>query len=185
MPTSYPSSLTEMMAAIQLQPEHPSGVLSCLRCADNPRRGVFRHTDCLPKTSTDSVNYTAAADIRARSSQDAYQSPACLQSRDLAALLIVDASAELHLSLSRFSSLVLQSAGSTASSPAQPLEGKPSSEASEDWVQLRNPDGRIFHHNPATGAVSVHCSLLVAASYHLAVKGPATAVCCLMSDMTA
>jgi len=43
--------------------------------------------------------------------------------------------------------------GSATSSPAQPLEGKPSSEASEDWVQLRNPDGRIFHHNPTTGAL--------------------------------
>ena len=47
-------------------------------------------------------------------------------------------------------------AGSAASSPAQPLEGKPSSEASEDWVQLRNPDGRVFHHNPTTGAVIVY-----------------------------
>ena len=47
---------------------------------------------------------------------------------------------------------LLHSAGSTASSPVQRMEGKPSSEASEDWVQLRNPDGRVFHHNPVTGA---------------------------------
>ena len=51
-------------------------------------------------------------------------------------------------------------AGSPASSPAQPLEGKPSSEASEDWVQLRNPDGRIFHHNPTTGALHAHRACL-------------------------